>query len=72
MAEEKKKGSIKKWVTIAVIACLVIICIQNRDSVRTEILFFTLDMPRFVLLGMMLAIGFVVGFFSRGGKKEKA
>lgn len=72
MAEPKKTNVMKKWGTIALLVCLVIIVIQNTQSVQTQILFFSVEMPRFVLLGIMLGIGFVVGYFSRGSGKTKA
>lgn len=66
---EKKKSRIKKWIALAVLACLLVIVIQNTETVRTQILFVSLEMPRFVLLAIMLLIGFVIGIFMRDGKK---
>ena len=66
---EKKKSRIKKWLGLALLACLLVIIVQNSETVRTQVLFFTLEMPRFVLLGLMLLIGFVIGLFLRDGKK---
>ncbi len=69
MTEVQKKSQLKKWVGLAVLACLLVIVIQNTETVRTQILFVSVEMPRFVLLGMMLLIGFVIGLFVREGKK---
>ena len=64
------RSKLKKWVIVAVIVCLLVIVIQNTESVRTQILFLSIEMPRFVLLALMLAIGFLVGLFLRDGKSR--
>jgi len=66
---EKKKSRVKRWLILALLACLLVIVVQNSGTVKTQILFFTLEMPRFVLLALMLLIGFVIGLFIRDGRK---
>ena len=39
----------------------IIIAFQNTDQVETQILFFTITMPRAVLLFLTLLIGFITG-----------
>ena len=54
-----------KLIFIAVLAIIVlIIAIQNTANVETRLLFATVTMPRAVLLFVMLAIGFVIGWLS--------
>ncbi len=54
-----------KLIFIAILAIIVlIIAIQNTDNVETRLLFATVTMPRAVLLFVMLAIGFVIGWLS--------
>ncbi len=48
---------------IAVPTILVLkIALQNTANVETDILFATITMPRAILLFVMLAIGFVIGW----------
>jgi uncharacterized integral membrane protein len=50
---------------IAGLAILVlIIAIQNTANVETKLLFATITMPRAILLFVMMAIGFVIGWLS--------
>jgi len=51
-----------KWITVGVVAAVVLIVLfQNRQSVDTHFLFFTVTMPRAILLGTTAALGFVAG-----------
>lgn len=61
---------------IAILALLVLIVVlQNTQSVDTRILFMTITMPRAALLFGALVIGFVIGIFTAGKlfskKKDK-
>ena len=50
---------------IAVLAMLVLIVVlQNTESVETKILFFSITMPRAALLFGNLVVGFIVGVFT--------
>ena len=52
---------------IALLALLVLIIIlQNTESVETKILFFSITMPRAALLFGALVVGFIVGLFTAG------
>ena len=64
---------------LIVIGVLVIIAfvltIQNTQPVNTHILFFTITMPRAVLLLLMTLIGFAIGVFTVFhyiGRRKKA
>jgi uncharacterized integral membrane protein len=59
-------------IAILVILVLItfIIILQNTKSVETKILFFSIVMPRIVLLVLSLAVGFVLGILYRT-KREK-
>jgi len=51
-----------KLITMAILALLAaIIILQNTDPVQTRILFFTLTLPRAVLLFAATLIGFSLG-----------
>ncbi len=50
---------------IAVLSILVlIVALQNTANVETKLLFATVTMPRAILLFVMLAIGFAIGWLS--------
>jgi len=54
-----------KQIALIVLAVLgIVIVLQNRESVETQLLFVTVSMPRAVLLFIMLLIGFVSGIFA--------
>lgn len=60
-------------IVAAIIAILVIIVVlQNLDQAPTRILFFTISMPRALLLFITLATGFVLGllFATKPGAKK--
>jgi len=53
------------FIVIAVLAVLVlIVALQNTANVETRLLFATVTMPRAILLFVMLAIGFVIGWMT--------
>lgn len=60
-----------KMISITILAILgVIIILQNMETVETQLLFFTIPMPRAVLLMVTTLIGFALGvlvsfFFQR-------
>jgi len=59
-----------RWAIIGIIAVLVIIvAIQNRESVDTQILMMELTMPRAVLIAVTGGIGFVAGWLT--GKRSR-
>ena len=46
-------------VTLAILT--VIIVLQNMEAAQTDVLFFTIEMPRAILLGCTALGGFIVG-----------
>ncbi len=60
-----------RWAIIGIIAVLVlIVAIQNRESVETQVLMMKLTMPRAVLIAVTGGIGFVAGWLTgRRGRK---
>ena len=61
-----------KFITIAVLVILVlIISLQNTANVETKLLFASVTMPRAILLFVMLAIGFVIGWLTAARASRK-
>jgi putative membrane protein len=57
-------------VTLALLAFVLVFALQNAEIVDIQLLFWTITMPRSLLIFAMLAIGVVVGWFSRSLIKE--
>jgi len=55
---------------ISLVVVAIVVVLQNTEMVRTRFLFFTVGMPRAVLLFTTLLIGFVLGLVA-GGKLRK-
>lgn len=64
-----------KWVGMTVVVVLVVIVVlQNRTPVQTELLFVTLSMPGAALLFGTLLVGFALGLVAGHwwlGRKKK-
>ena len=54
-----------KFIGIGVLVLLIVVVVlQNTEKVDTKLLFFTISMPRALLLAATAAIGFLIGIFS--------
>ena len=54
----------KKLIISLVLICLVmVLLIQNAETVEIEILFWTIAMSRVLLMVILLFVGFLVGWF---------
>jgi uncharacterized integral membrane protein len=48
--------------TLVLIVLLVILLIQNTQAVSLKIYFWKISMPEFILIPVVLAIGFIAGY----------
>ncbi|MBN1783295.1 LapA family protein [bacterium] len=62
----------KNIMIVLIIILCVIIVLQNMKPVETRILFFSISMPRIVLLLFMMAAGFVMGIIYSKRKQNDA
>lgn len=54
-----------KLIAIGIVSILVLVIIfRNLESVQTDLLFFTIELPRAVLLFLTTLIGFIIGLFT--------
>ena len=51
-------------VAAVLVVLLVILIVQNTESVETRILFISFTMPRAVLLGVTLVLGWLIGIIT--------
>lgn len=63
MVPEQQKGTNwRAWIVGVLIALVVIVCLQNSQQVRVDVLFVTLDAPLIVTLLVAVAIGALIGY----------
>jgi uncharacterized integral membrane protein len=59
---EKKTTNWRGWVVGILIALVVIVCLQNSQEVRVDVLFVNVDAPLIVILLAAVAIGALIGY----------
>ncbi len=62
MPEQQKGTNWRAWIVGILIALVVIVCLQNSQQVRVDVLFVTLDAPLIVTLLAAVAIGALIGY----------
>jgi uncharacterized integral membrane protein len=62
MPEQQKGTNWRAWIVGVLIALVVIVCLQNSQQVRVDVLFVTLDAPLIVTLLVAVAIGALIGY----------
>jgi len=59
---EKKQTNWRGWGIGVLIALVLIVCLQNSQQVRVDVLFVTLNAPLIVTLLAAVAIGALIGY----------
>jgi uncharacterized integral membrane protein len=59
---EKKTTNWRAWAVGILIALVVIVCLQNSQQVRVDVLFVTVDAPLIVTLLVAVGIGALIGY----------
>jgi uncharacterized integral membrane protein len=54
---------------VAAVAALVLV-VQNQETVQTRLLFWSVEMPRFALLGGVYLLGAATGWVARRGGRR--
>ena len=62
MTPEKQTTNWRAWVVGILIALVVIVCLQNSQQVRVDVLFVTLDAPLIVTLLVAVGVGALIGY----------
>lgn len=62
MPEQQKGTNWRAWIVGILIGLVVIVCLQNSQQVRVDVLFVTLDAPLIVTLLAAVAIGALIGY----------
>ena len=65
----------KSALVIVTLILALIVIFQNTETVTTRVLFVTIEMPRVLLLAIMVVIGIILGYAGatkwRGGAKKE-
>jgi uncharacterized integral membrane protein len=56
----------------AALILLVVVILQNTEAVSTEILFFSVSLPRALLLAVMAVIGFALGLLAAARSRSRS
>jgi uncharacterized integral membrane protein len=59
---ERKPVNWRAWAVGALLALVAVVCLQNSQQVRVDVLFVTLDAPLIVTLLVAVAIGALIGY----------
>lgn len=62
MPEQQKGTNWRAWIVGVLIALVVVVCLQNSQQVRVDVLFVTLDAPLIVTLLVAVGIGALIGY----------
>lgn len=60
--QEKKPVNWRVWIIGALIALVLIVCLQNSQQVSVEVLFASFDAPLIVILAIFTLIGVLIGW----------
>jgi len=73
--QEQKPTNWRAWITGVLIALVVVVCLQNSQSVSVEVLFASFDAPLIVVLAVFVLIGMLIGYlgpvYRRHRREEK-
>ena len=73
--QEKKPINWRLWITGILIALVVVVCLQNSQEVKVEVLFASFDAPLIIVLAAYTLIGMLIGYigpvFRRHRREEK-
>ena len=62
MTTERKPTNWRAWAVGILVTLVVIVCLQNSQQVRLDVLFVTLDAPLIITLLAAVAIGALIGY----------
>ncbi len=73
--QEKKPTNWRLWITVVLIALVVVVCLQNSQKVSVEVLFASFDAPLIIVLAAFTLVGMLIGYigpvYRRHRREEK-
>lgn len=62
MTQEKKPVNWRAWIVGILVALVVIVALQNSQSVKVEVLFVTVNAPLIITLLVAVGVGILIGY----------
>ncbi len=62
MPKEEKQINWRAWIVGIAIALVLIVCLQNSQEVKVDVLFITVDAPLIVTLLVAVGVGALIGY----------
>jgi uncharacterized integral membrane protein len=62
VTSEKNQSNWRAWAVGVLVALVLVVCLQNSQQVRVDVLFVTVDAPLIVTLLAAVAIGALIGY----------
>jgi uncharacterized integral membrane protein len=62
MPKEEKQINWRAWMVGIAIALVLIVCLQNSQEVKIDVLFVTVDAPLIVTLLVAVGVGVLIGY----------
>ena len=60
--QEKKPTNWRAWIIGVLIALVVVVCLQNSQTVAFEVLFASFEAPLIIVLAVFVLIGMLIGY----------
>jgi uncharacterized integral membrane protein len=60
--QEKKSTNWRAWIIGILIALVVVVCLQNSQTVAFEVLFASFEAPLIIVLAVFVLIGMLIGY----------
>lgn len=60
--QEKKSTNWRAWIIGVLIALVVVVCLQNSQTVAFEVLFASFEAPLIIVLAVFVLIGMLIGY----------
>jgi uncharacterized integral membrane protein len=60
--QDKKPTNWRVWLVGILIALVVVVCLQNSQTVSVEVLFASFDAPLIIVLAVFTLIGMLIGY----------
>ena len=60
--QEKKPTNWRAWIIGILIALVVVVCLQNSQTVAFEVLFASFEAPLIIVLAVFVLVGMLIGY----------
>jgi len=70
MKESNMSGNIRLWVTIGILGLVILFTVQNIVTVQVTFLFWTIELPRAILLFFVFTLGVLLGWTLKSARRH--